>query len=353
MPHYNKYWYEDLPDEAKKAATTMGYTTMENWDEDYEVPFDIKSFDELTLSEKRAATFLGFNPIKKKLDVHWSETSEATKEAAFKVGWSQEKWDDNWELHHLDVEHKYCSELTDEERAGVQYFGYTRCTWDQPVEMVFEDDNDDINARATAPIEEPEITYEPDEDEETDEETDDEKETNKDEKVEETSEKTEEKKDAKKKKKKKIRFAHSKLFGNPDVGDAFDDHNHRRIKNITIWSGSHNVDAIKIKYEAGSGKKHGGDKGKETSVDFGIGEYINKVIVRHASSGIHCLTFESNKGKKIGPCGGKGNMLLGQSSGEEEEINAPAGMQLSGIKGHANDHMMKGIELRWATIRKK
>ena len=75
MPEkYKDWWYEDLPAECKKAATAMGYTTPESWDEDHSVPFDTKKFSELTLSEKRAAWFLGWDVIKDKLDIWWEDT---------------------------------------------------------------------------------------------------------------------------------------------------------------------------------------------------------------------------------------------------------------------------------------
>lgn len=75
--HYSDWWYDELPDEAKKAATAIGYATKEDWDTDHEVPYDTKSFAELTMTERRAAMYLGFKPIEKKLDpLWWSETSE-------------------------------------------------------------------------------------------------------------------------------------------------------------------------------------------------------------------------------------------------------------------------------------
>ena len=76
--HYIDWWYDDLPEGAKQAATAMGYTTKEMWDEDQTVPFDTKPFTELTLSEKRAAFFLGRNVLDKKLDIWWDETDAGT-----------------------------------------------------------------------------------------------------------------------------------------------------------------------------------------------------------------------------------------------------------------------------------
>ena len=73
---YKDWWFEDLPEECKKAAAAMGYVTMEHWDEDKPVPFDNAKFEELTMTEKRAAWFLGWNVIDKKLDIWWEDTDE-------------------------------------------------------------------------------------------------------------------------------------------------------------------------------------------------------------------------------------------------------------------------------------
>jgi hypothetical protein len=79
MPHhhhrYIDWWYEDLPEGCKKAATALGYDSKDSWDGDHPVPFDTKPFNELTLSEKRAAFHLGINVIDKKLDsICWEQT---------------------------------------------------------------------------------------------------------------------------------------------------------------------------------------------------------------------------------------------------------------------------------------
>jgi hypothetical protein len=75
MPEkYKDWWFEDLPAECKKAAAAMGYTTQESWDDDHPVPYDTKKFADLTLSEKRAALFLGWDVVKEKLDIWWEDT---------------------------------------------------------------------------------------------------------------------------------------------------------------------------------------------------------------------------------------------------------------------------------------
>jgi phosphoribosylformimino-5-aminoimidazole carboxamide ribonucleotide (ProFAR) isomerase len=54
----------------------------------------------------------------------------ATKKAALALDWTEDKWDDDWELWDLEVEHKYWKEMTEEEKAGAMHFGYTQHTWD-------------------------------------------------------------------------------------------------------------------------------------------------------------------------------------------------------------------------------
>lgn len=57
----------------------------------------------------------------------------ATKKAALALDWTEHKWDDDWELWDLEVDHKYWKEMTEEEKAGAMHFGYTQHTWDGTV----------------------------------------------------------------------------------------------------------------------------------------------------------------------------------------------------------------------------
>jgi hypothetical protein len=97
-PHhfeYNNMYWADMPEAAHKAAAILGYT-KENWDADSAVPYDTKSFFDCTNAEKQAAMFLNLNPIAKKLNVWWEDLDQATKDQALAIGWTQEKWDDDW-----------------------------------------------------------------------------------------------------------------------------------------------------------------------------------------------------------------------------------------------------------------
>ena len=102
----DKYW-KDMPEKAHKVAAVLGYTEQ-LWDGDEQIPYDGKSFFECTEQEKKAAMFLGMNPIDYKLQIWWSDLDQATKDAALGVGWTQETWDDDWEVR-LERARKSCS----------------------------------------------------------------------------------------------------------------------------------------------------------------------------------------------------------------------------------------------------
>ena len=104
MPHhrhgpgdYHSKDWKDLPASAQKAAKALGYT-QETWDGDGKVPYDAKTFFQCTEEEKHAAMYLGMSPIDTKLQIYWSELDQPTKDAALVLGWTQEKWDDDWEV---------------------------------------------------------------------------------------------------------------------------------------------------------------------------------------------------------------------------------------------------------------
>lgn len=82
MPHhrpkYKDYWWDDLPEEARKAAGVLGWDEKEKWDKSVDVPFRTKKFEELTLIEKQAAIFLQIDLFGKYLDIWWSETDAGT-----------------------------------------------------------------------------------------------------------------------------------------------------------------------------------------------------------------------------------------------------------------------------------
>jgi hypothetical protein len=127
---YNEMYWDDMPEIAHTAAKTLGYT-KETWDDDEAVPYNDKAFSTCTNPEKQAAMFLNLNPIASKLNVWWEDLDETTKEHATAIGWTSDKWDEDYEIEHLDVEHLFWSELDSKQQAAASYFGYTKATWDE------------------------------------------------------------------------------------------------------------------------------------------------------------------------------------------------------------------------------
>ena len=129
--YYNDMYWADMPEIAHKAATTLGYTKGEMWDNDESIPYDDKSFAECTMAEKQAAMFLNMNPISKKLNVWWEDLDETTQKYALNIGWTSDKWDEDYEIEHLDVEQLYWDDLDCKQKDAASYFGYTKATWDE------------------------------------------------------------------------------------------------------------------------------------------------------------------------------------------------------------------------------
>jgi hypothetical protein len=113
-----------------KYAAKLGYT-KETWDADAAIPYDSKTFFQCTDEEKQAAMFLGLNPIDKKLNVWWADLDKATKDHAIALGWSEEKWDDDWEIYHLPIDKLYWADLDKAQQKAANHFGYTKATWDE------------------------------------------------------------------------------------------------------------------------------------------------------------------------------------------------------------------------------
>lgn len=152
------------------------------------------------------------------------------------------------------------------------------------------------------------------------------------------------KEEKKKKKKKKKRFAMSKFYGGEN-GRAFDDHNHRKIKKIVLRGGMI-IDGIETTYEMDITTKHGGDGGKEQTLEMAKDEYVNEIVVRHANL-VQALTFKTNKGNEI-TCGGKGRPII-DKRGEETTVKAPMGMKLCGIMGR-DGKLVDAIAFRWGQV---
>mmetsp|Transcript_24387 Transcript_24387/g.34961 ORF Transcript_24387/g.34961 Transcript_24387/m.34961 type:complete len:238 (-) Transcript_24387:154-867(-) len=136
------------------------------------------------------------------------------------------------------------------------------------------------------------------------------------------------------------------LFGNASGGKEFDHGKRVYLVEITVAAGAA-VDSITVKYGNGDVLKQGGGGGEKKSLFLANGEYINQVVVR-AGKTVQCLTFTTNKGRTLGPCGGKGGLLLGKC-GEETTLHAPNGCALVSIKGRSGD-FLDAIAFYWGPI---
>mmetsp|Transcript_50619 Transcript_50619/g.75028 ORF Transcript_50619/g.75028 Transcript_50619/m.75028 type:complete len:286 (+) Transcript_50619:2-859(+) len=96
---------------------------------------------------------------------------------------------------------------------------------------------------------------------------------------------------------------------------------------------------------------HGGRGGNEEFISLSKGEYITEINVRHNTAIVQRLTFKTNKGRQLGPCGGEGLWLRfgGNKSGMETAVLAPKGYMLSGIKGSSGVYL-DSIGFHWSPI---
>lgn len=225
--------------------------------------------------------------------------------------------------------------MTDEQKDAAVHFGYSRSLWDET-----EEDDDEEFEAAAASVKPPKKASSKPHQEEKEEEAGYESES---------SEEAAAAKTPKDKTKKKIIV--SKSFGGGG-GDAFDHKNNRKIAQITVWADSHCVNSLAVKY-VGNVKKAGGNTdGEEQVLTLQKGEYINSVTVR-SNNLVQCLTFKTNKGHTLGPCGGKGWPKVRRNrdhEGKEETLGAPkGGYMLCGIMGGAGVHLDR-IAFRWGPV---
>mmetsp|Transcript_50618 Transcript_50618/g.75026 ORF Transcript_50618/g.75026 Transcript_50618/m.75026 type:complete len:170 (+) Transcript_50618:138-647(+) len=138
-----------------------------------------------------------------------------------------------------------------------------------------------------------------------------------------------------------------------DGGEKFD-HGHncqKPIIAISVTAGQV-VDCIGITYLRDPiVQYHGGRGGNEEFISLSKGEYITEINVRHNTAIVQRLTFKTNKGRQLGPCGGEGLWLRfgGNKSGMETAVLAPKGYMLSGIKGSSGVYL-DSIGFHWSPI---
>ena len=131
MPkRYADKWWEDLPDAAKKAAEVMGYDQA-SWNASEKVAYHKKDFSELSYDEKRAAVFLGKDPLDYKLNIWWRETDEETKAYAEALGWDKRKWNEGWTTHDVECHGYWWEEAPEDVQEALEHFGYNQNLWDR------------------------------------------------------------------------------------------------------------------------------------------------------------------------------------------------------------------------------
>lgn len=148
--------------------------------------------------------------------------------------------------------------------------------------------------------------------------------------------------------KKKLPIKSSQMYGG-EGGESFDDGFHKKIIEIGVHSGAI-VDSISLLYFGGQSVLHGGGGGGEQKLTLRGDEYVVEINVRF-SKVVQCLTFKTNLGRVLGPCGGKGGLLLpGGMGGKEKTISAPGeGYGLKGIKGRKGKYL-DAIGFHWGSV---
>ena len=139
----------------------------------------------------------------------------------------------------------------------------------------------------------------------------------------------------------------SAVFGG-DGGGEFDQLEHTAVHAITLYTDGHRINGIKMVYNDGT-LMSGSDLGDAHDFKLQDNEHITAVKVR-SNRCIQCLTFTTNKGKTLGPCGGRGWLIGGQDKpGKEANAIAPARHKLVGIKGRSGKAIDQ-LVFRWGPL---
>lgn len=142
-------------------------------------------------------------------------------------------------------------------------------------------------------------------------------------------------------------------------GDSdFDDGYYNiRVTDITITTHRGGpVRGISIRYYTGRVSAYGGGKSKtgrseETSMKLEKGEHVTEVHVRHNDSSVLSLTFVTNKGARLGPCGmipDKDTDTGCWDNCRDSIAIAPTGYMLIGIKGQEGHKQLNSIGFNWS-----
>ncbi|KAL3902328.1 MAG: hypothetical protein SGARI_005891 [Bacillariaceae sp.] len=319
---------------AKAAAKVLGYDEK-LWDSDEDSAYGEKTFEQLSSDEKRAAMLLGASTLDgeeaKFNGIYWEQISDEIKGHASALGFDQHKWDDGWKVHDLDVEHKYWDDLTEDQQDAAEFFGYTKNIWNEE-----GCENETFgSANAAGPTEEDApADFDSDSEDDADEKKEDD--------AKDDGGKPASKPTLKKKKKRTKKIVVSQLLGGDGTG--WDHPASRHIDEISVFASGNTIHGLIVKYQnVKDAKQAGPTHGDETKMKFRPGEFITKVKV-NASDHVEGLTFFTNKGTKLGPCGGDG--------GVETELSAPEGYVLVGMTGRTNKKRMgrtrvSAIAFKW------
>jgi hypothetical protein len=121
--------YAKLPENAKGAVTTLGFTP-ETWDDHGWPSSSDKWFEDLTAEERAAAETLGWDEASwdhKYENKNWADLPALVQKAATSAGFTQEMWDgDEWP----EGLHTGWDELTDSQKQAMNVLGYHKWVWD-------------------------------------------------------------------------------------------------------------------------------------------------------------------------------------------------------------------------------
>ena len=326
--HYCDWWYDDLPDSARKAAAVLGWT-KETWDHDEEVPYQHQSWKECTANEKVAAQFLGLAPLESSMmNVWWEDLDEETQKQAAILTYTQELWDDDYDLEDLPCDSWYWKDMTEEQRKAANFFGYTRVTWDQTGEDLFETvDGVDVEVPTASSASTNETKTEAGAPKKK------------------LGVKKQQQQTGNDGEKKDSQFAVSRFYGGA-TGTPFDHRNHRFMESVEVFTHGKIIDGIKATYCNHQTYSSGTLSGKAHKLTLEPGEYIDRVEIREDKV-VQELTFHTNKGKVHGPWGGHGRLLLTKDKkGTVQDVTAPAGKCLCGFMGRQSK-LIDALALRW------
>ena len=145
---------------------------------------------------------------------------------------------------------------------------------------------------------------------------------------------------------KKRKFTQSRYFGG-EGGVEFNHGNNRHIDEITVYADDDVVSGVSVTYPNKTTKDGKCDANGKT-LKLRTNEYITSVKMKlkriNGKRNVTCITFFSNRGTQLGPCGSE--------EGEDFELSAPNGMVLCGIMGRAGNRL-DAIAFRWGTAPEK